>query len=115
MFRSIAVFEKTLHSKPKITLFNRNYRKIENKGPSNQSRPGVVALLSPRSHANYCNPSNLEQHFTLILLIFTRNIISEKLKFYAKKQKLANLKKLLKTPHFTPELTKLYKHKKTVS
>ena len=47
------------------------------KEPKSFVASDVVGLRSQRSHANYCNPCNLEQYFTLILLISARNIKRE--------------------------------------
>ena len=59
---------------------------------------GVVAFRSQRSHTNYCNPSNMEHHFTLILLISIRNIM-RKIKILHRKLEIGKiLKKLSKTP-----------------
>ena len=59
---------------------------------------GVVAFRLQRSHTNYCNPCNLEDQFTLILLISTRNI-KRKIKILHRKLEIGKIKKnLSKTP-----------------
>ena len=67
----------------------------------------MEAFRSHRSHANYCNPSNLELKFTLILPL--PEILSVKLKFYTENQKLAKFQKIVQNRHFTFELLKLDK------
>ena len=58
---------------------------------------GVIAFRSQRSHTNYCNPSNLEHQFTLILLISTRNIM-RKIKILHRKLEIGKIfKNLSKT------------------
>ena len=58
---------------------------------------GVIAFRSQRSHTNYCNSSNMEHQFTLILLISTRNVMRE-IKILHRKLEIGKiLKNLSKT------------------
>ena len=65
---------------------------------------GVVTFRLQSSHANFCNPSNLGQQYTLILLISTRNIMRE-IKILHRKLEIGKIFKNLSKPpilHLNP-------------
>ena len=59
---------------------------------------GVIAFRSQRSHANYCNSSNLGYQFTLTFLISTTNIKRE-IKIWHWKPEIGKISKNLSKTH----------------